>query len=216
MKKLYLSIPVLIVGFFSQAQIKEGTILLGGNFSVNTTSDKPDGVDKSFKSTNLGFSPSLMWAIQDNFVLGFDLQFSYSKTPYQSSVYQTNGYGAGFLLRKYKTLGAGFSLFGQTRVGFNYQDNQTDWSGGTTWQRQDQRNLGASLAFSLGMAYAISRRWQLETSLPSLATINYSHSSSTVKISNLPDSHDKSNGFGVASSLTNYTLSVGLRYVIGG
>ena len=216
MKKLYLSIPLLIVGFFSQAQIKEGAVLLGGNFSVSTNSDKPDGVDKPFKSTNLGFSPSFMWAIRDNLVLGFDLQFSYGKTPYQYSVYQTNGYGAGFFLRKYKVLGAGFSLFGQTRVGFNYQDNQTDYSGGTTWQRQDQRYLGATLSCTLGIAYVLSRRWQLETSLPNVASISYTHMSSTVRISSQPDTHDKSHGFGVASSLTNYSPSLGLRYVIGG
>jgi hypothetical protein len=223
MKKLYLSIPLLIVGFFSQAQIKEGTTaqikegvtLLGANFSVSTTSDKPDGVDKPFKSTSLGFSPSFARAIRDNLVLGVDLSFSYGKAPSQYQVNQLNSYGAGFFLRKYKTLGAGFFVFGQARVAVSYQDNQTDYSGGTTWQRTDQRNLGGSLAFAPGIAYAISRRWQLETSVPNLASISYNHFSSTTKISNQPDSHDRSDTFGVTST-GNYILSLGLRYVIGG
>lgn len=216
MKKLYLSIPLLIVGFFSQAQIKEGAILLGGNFSVSTNSDKPDGADKPLKSTTLSFSPSFARAIRDNLVLGFDLQFSYAKTPYLFQMNQTNGYGAGFFLRNYKTLGAGFSVFGQTRVGVSYQDNQTDYSGGTTWERQDQRNLGASLSFTPGIAYALSRRWQLEANLPNLVSLSYSHMSSTVRISGLPDSHEKSHSFGVASSLGGSILSAGFRYVIGG
>jgi hypothetical protein len=184
---------------------------------VTTSSDKPDGADKPFKSTYLAFSPSFARAIRDNLVLGFDLQFSYGKGPAQTYTTQVNGYGAGFFLRNYKTLGAGFSLFGQTRVGVTYQEYQTDYSGGgTTWERQDQRNLGASLTFTPGIAYAFSRRWQLEANLPNLVSLTYSHMSSTVKISNQPDSHDKSHSFGVASSLGSYSLSAGLRYIIGG
>jgi len=178
MKNFYLSISLLIVGFFSQAQINKGAILLGGNFSAGTSSDKPDGVDKALKSTNLSFFPSYGRAIRDNLVLGFDLLFIYdTQAPGLTSTSQTNGYGAGFFVRKYKPLGSGFSLFGQTRLGFNYQDYQTDYSAGTGSQHQDQRALGASLAFTPGIAYAVSRRWQLETSLPSLASINYTHAS---------------------------------------
>jgi hypothetical protein len=217
MKKVYLSISLLIAGFISQAQINKGVVLLGGNFSAGTSKDKYDGANSAIKSNGLSFSPSYGRAIRDNLVVGFDLTVGYSTQGSDGNMNQENNYGAGFFVRKYKPLGSGFLLFGQTRVGFSYDDNQSDNSlGGNGSEHEDQRALSANLAFSLGIAYAVSRRWQLETSLPSLAYFNYSHTSTIYNYSNQTSSHDRGNTFGVGSTLQNYIFSLGLRYVIGG
>jgi hypothetical protein len=217
MKKLYFLISLLIAGSVCHAQIKEGATLLGGNFSAGSSSDKSDGVNRTLKNTNLSFSPSYGRAIRDNLVVGFDLMIGYSSQPLNATdVSQGNTYGAGFFVRKYKSLGSGFSLFGQTRVGVDYQEYQTVNYTTTGAQHSDQRILGVDLVFTPGIAYAVSRRWQLETSFPNLAYISYSHSSSTNKQAGQPDFHDKFDSFGVASSLGLYSFSLGLRYVIGG
>jgi hypothetical protein len=85
---------------------------------------------------------------------------------------KTNAYGIGFFIRKYKQLGNGFYLFGQTRAGVNYCKQDYD--------DKSQQNssyiskiTSAQIAIYPGLAYTVSRKGPLEASFNNLAFIQF-------------------------------------------
>ena len=77
--------------------------------------------------------------------------------------------------------------------------------------------------FLRGVAYSLSRKWQLEAVFPSVLSAQYSYNKANYLYlpqgipPNTPDQHQVSDEFSISSSLTtNFYLEVGLRYVIGG
>jgi hypothetical protein len=228
MKKLYLSFSLLFIGLLSQAQISKGTILLGGDFGFGTSSDKSttDGTTPVIPSTttkNSQFSlyPSIGKAIKDNLVIGVDLGIGYSSQNSNPS-YKENDYGFGVFMRNYKYLGSRFYFFVETTLGFSYSDYTQDDS--TTYpNHEDSKSYGISLGLSPGLAFSLSRKWQLEAEFPSVLSaeyyyskINYLYLPQGVQQSQ-PDQHQAGSEFSINSSLaSNFYPEVGLRYVIGG
>jgi hypothetical protein len=105
-----------------QAQIKKGTVILGGQIGFSSQKTKndpappPNPYPADFKSTNIMVSPAFGRAIKDNLVIGADIYYSYVKYgSYQPQEQKINFYGAGFFVRKYNDLGKGFYLFVQGR-----------------------------------------------------------------------------------------------------
>jgi hypothetical protein len=218
MKKTYLLVGLVFIACCVQAQIKKGTILLGGNLSASTTSSSPAPGNDSYKANSIYVSPSYGRAIKDNLVLGADLNFTYAKSGPNNVPNQTNGIGAGVFLRKYKNLGGGFYIFGQSRVGFDFVDQQSNFpsSTGNTFVHSDQKQLAIGASFFPGISYAINPRWQLETSLPNFLVLQYAHVKQSSEDGTL-SSDGSSSSVSLSSSLSStYTFSVGLRYFIGG
>jgi hypothetical protein len=221
MKKFYLFFCLLLTGFISHAQIAKGTILLGGNLEYNESSASSNTASgtSSNKATGLGLSPSFGKAIKDNLVLGFDVTYTHntnSEGPGYSD--KADGFGAGVFLRKYKPLGNGFYLFGQSRLGGNYSHGSATAPNTTNEPVSDITNgFGFSLQFYPGIAYAINRRWQLEIALPNFFELNYNNSKETVTYTGQSTEINKGNNFGVTSALTDANeFTVGIRYFISG
>jgi len=224
MKKLYFLCAVVLGCTAVQAQVKKGDIVLGGNLGYNHSSSKEDnsGITTS-SGNNLAINPSFGKVIKDNLVLGFDVNYTHGSATYTGNNTTTgNGGGGGVFLRKYKPLGNGFYLFGQSSLTGNYTHNaQVNPSVG---QGQIQNETGDVTSFALqffpGIAYALSPKWQLEAGLPSFFSITYSHArekelfTGGVGIPTLTS--ETNNNFSITSSLTgSNTLTVGVRYFIG-
>jgi hypothetical protein len=212
MKKLSLLTLFALIAFISNAQIKRGDILLGGNVGFNTTSQTTEVQGASpQKSTNtsLTVNPSIGFAIQDNLVFGVDLLYTRIKQVPAT----TNTYGLGFFLRKYKYLGSGFSLFGQSRLGFGYSDLKAS-SDASIYNSSKEYDI--AFGFYPGIAYAINKHWQIETGFPNIVDVDYNHMRTVQPELGQPDLHTTTNSFTIGSSLSNsYQFSVGLRYFIG-
>jgi hypothetical protein len=225
MKKILLSSLAVFIVFLShaqqgpqtqQAQIKKGTVFIGGSIGLNKQSPSSDYPNDFQKNTNIIFSPSVGWAIKDNLVFGVMLGVGYQKyslVPPDSNYSKTQTYSAGVFLRKYKYLGSGFSLFGQGNFFFNYAKT-TNYSGSLNNQTNSSYTVG--LGFNPGVAYRINTHWQIETIFPNLGYVNYGHAKqSNVLLTPSLEQHSSANTLNIGSSLSGiYQFSVGVQYVI--
>lgn len=229
MKKVYFSCALILTSYFAEAQISKGTILLGGNLQLNTSTDKSvtaAGTQVGSKTSTTGITvyPSIGWAVKDNLVLGIQPGIGYYNSGDGAGNYDSkeNDYSLGIFLRKYKPLGNRFYFFGESMLSFAYQ-LPTDDDPGNPVIHQDGKNIDLSLGFSPGAAYALSRKWLMEVEFPNVISARYAHDKTNMVYSSAPPSPPTSssteitNQFNFSTSLTsNFQLEVGLRYLIGG
>ena len=204
----------------ASAQIKKGDIMLGGNLDYTNSSTTYNGVGTGTKNkgTALTIDPSFGKAIKDNLVLGFNVDYTHStnSTAEPSNGSMTgNGFGAGIFLRKYIPLGNHFYFFGQTALSGTYGHSHTDQAPGYQPVTDVTNSTGFSLTFFPGIAYAINRRWQLETGLANFFGISYYHQKETQTFTGSADQTATSNVFSVSSELSSSSFLVGVRYFIG-
>jgi hypothetical protein len=221
-KHFYLLIFFFAITFCGHAQMKKGDILLGGTIGFNSqksSSSNPSSYEQNATLVNL--TPSIGKAIKDNLLVGIDLTWAYIKTTQGSSpdVYtnKSTTYGAGFFLRRYKSLGNGFAIFLQSRLGgsYNTQKDEYESSPNPTYYT---KGYAFDLSFYPGIAYAITKRVQLETGFQNLVDANYSHSKTTSATD--PNANatteSKSNGFSIQTSLSNnFAFAVGIKVLLG-
>jgi hypothetical protein len=211
---------ILLVIFISSfvtavhAQIKKGAIFLGGNigFSIQdskTTQATAPGFDD--KNTYVSISPVFGKAIKDNLILGADIIWSYSKV--ESSLQKTHAYGAGVFIRKYKELGKGFYVFGQTRIGGSYNSLENGYTNNQASSYDKTTGYSAAINIYPGVSYSISRKLQLETGFNNLAYLSFDHSK---RIENFNGGVSVvSNTFGLGSSLSSLSgFTLGFRVLI--
>lgn len=220
MKKLYALAFTAFVCSIVHAQVKKGDIVLGGNLSWFDQSQQQFGgnaTSVNSSSRNLSIAPAFGKVIKDNLILGFDIGYSNGRSDYTgSSGINSNGFSAGIFLRKYKPLGNGFFLFGQSRVGGGYTHSSQNEPQGNQPSEDVNNTYNFALQFFPGIAYALNQKWQLEAGLPNFFSVSYSNSRETVSYTNQPDTHFNAHSFSLQSSITGSTaLSVGLRYFIG-
>jgi hypothetical protein len=221
MKQIYALLLFLCVYSITNAQVKKGDIVLGGNLAYSYQSQAIiQNPPLTVNTSGLTISPSFGKAIKDNLVLGIDLTYthnSYTQTPAGASTQQQtmNGGGVGVFIRRYKPIGAGFSLFGQARLSGNYsRTNYVYPSSDIVLDHTD--NYGLALNLYPGIAYSLNRKWQMEVGLPSFLAINYGHAKETQQNSGQPAVTAGGHNFSVTSSLTgNNVLTAGVRYFIG-
>lgn len=221
MKKHFYSLLFFFsIVFTAGAQIKKGTILLGGDMNFSTSKNTPGDATNGYvvKQTYAGLSPSFGKAIKENVIAGFDLSWAGSKTTQDQSashvVSKSNSYGAGLFLRGYKTLGSGFSLFLQGRLGGYYSKGKNE-DNTMPQNNTDNKSYTVNLGFYPGVAYLLGKRVQVEAGFQNLAVVGYSHSENTYTIpgGNGPLTSSGNNfslSSGFSSSLNNFTAGVRL------
>jgi hypothetical protein len=222
MKQIYGLLLFVLMSSIADAQVKKGEIVLGGHLGYSDQSQAQlTSPPVTTKSTLLDINPSIGKAIRDNLVLGIDIAYMHGtdgQTPAGTgaSSQTENGFTAGVFIRRYKPIGAGFSLFGQAEVSGNYShSNYVAPSSNLVLNRYN--SYGFALGITPGIAYALSRRWQIETSLPNFLSVTYDHNKTTQQYDNSPASSVDGHSFGISSSLTgNDEFTVGVRYFIGG
>jgi hypothetical protein len=209
-----IALVTLIICQSSSAQIKKGATLLGGQLIVNTQRSSNSSIVNPYSSGWITIAPAFGKAIKEDLVLGGELSFGYSGTKYDGSSYQenrSNSYGAHIFLRRYRTLGKGFFLFGEARTGFDYghtrylnpQSPSTEYT---------QNTASADLSFYPGLAYTLTNKLQLEAGFTNLALIRYSHGRTSGSSTVVGGSSDS---FTLSSSLSsNAGLSFGFRVLL--
>lgn len=164
-------LPFLFFSSITDAQIKKGSILLGGGISYSSTT-MDNSTNPKINNTIVIFSAGK--AISVNSVLGINLSYNHSLTSniYDSSSNRTKGntYTAGIFYRKYKTLGKKFYLFGQVATNFSYTKYSYNFP---TYTGNPAEIYGADLSLTPGLAYQLLSKFQLEVTLPSLAGFSY-------------------------------------------
>jgi hypothetical protein len=216
MRKIYLAIiTASLLGYSANAQIKKGSIFLGGDISGSTQKTKTGGITTN-KQNGITISPVFGKAIKDNLVLGMNVGFSiYEMDNSNGSPYDYNAdfYNAGIFLRKYKNIGAGgFYLFVQGGLGGSYlKQKQEDSNSGFFDQT---KRVAVGLTAYPGISYAVSKKLHLETGFNNLLSLNYFNEK---RNAGSPVTTSKTNGFNIASSLNNATSSLylGFRLLIG-
>lgn len=205
MKLKFLLFSALAVFFTTNvnAQIKKGSIFLGGSIDFYTQKSESPGTGMEPKYHSFGVSPAIGKAIKDNFIVGIETYFSSSES--NGSVdYRNNSKmaGGGFFARKYAPLGKGFSIFGHGGIGAGWS-KVSQWSMGST-----SKTEGYNINFRAypGIAYNVNHKLQLEVGFPNLIYANYTN--------------DEQNGartktFNIGSSVSNFgELRVGVRFLL--
>lgn len=214
MKKIYLTIvTVSLLVCSSNAQIKKGSIFLGGDIGGSIQKTKSEGVTNN-KQNGINISPVFGKAIKENLVLGVNAGVGIYKNDNPSTPsddYKTKSYNAGVFLRKYKNIGAsGFYLFAQGGLGVGYYNERLESNFNAY---NDLKRINVGINAYPGISYGVSKKLHLETGFANLLSLNYFHETRKV---NTPASTSKTNGFNISSSLNNMSsLYLGFRLLIG-
>jgi hypothetical protein len=221
MKSTITSLLVLIT-VASSAQIKKGSIFLGGDLGFSGGSTKPVEnmpVTES-KSTGFNISPLVGKAIKDNLIAGVGLYYSSNTlkqtAPNAVNKSTTNYYGGNVWLRKYYDLSKSFYLFLNTSLNVNISDQKTDYNPGPNLSKA--KGFGINANIYPGVAYQMRKRFFLEASLNNLVSLNYGRTKYERKDELGNNSSYISKNYGFSSSIANGTnpLQIGVRWIIPG
>ena len=212
MKRILLFTIISVFTFsFSNAQINKGTIFLGGGIYASDVKNDFNGTSSN-NTTEIGFSPAIGLAIKDNLITGVRLGYSsYSYKPSNSSNDTRHGYGGGIFIRKYMPLGKSFYLFGDASANYNYYKQEN------TYQTVTSTDLLNSAGISLypGIAYSVSKHFQLEASINNLLNLYYTKSDHNQPDPNNP-SHYSNSGMTFSVNANGMSaLNIGFRFMIG-
>lgn len=217
-KLLLLAVMGMLACSYANAQIKKGSVLLGGSvgFGRSQTEVKTIYAESSYKSDSRYFYalPALGIAIHDNLVLGGDLRYENGKQSYTSTTSQkgkTTSYGAGAFIRKYWKVADKLYLFGNGGLGYRYLDNYRPYENPANSIQEKSHNI--NLSFYPGVSFAITRRVHLESSLPDMFNIGYTSATERNKATGQKIS--SRNSFGIGSSLSNTSsFAVGVKFIL--
>jgi hypothetical protein len=210
-KITFATLAFLCCSFFVNAQIKEGSILVGGQVYYANTILKTSNGQTTQKQNNGVIDLSLGKAIKDNAVIGIHLEFAPGSTANNGSIiYKTKstGYGAGVFYRQYKTLAKDFYFFIEADVNYFYGKVTTVDTAGNKYQITTGSTVQLSLA--PGISYKVLKNLHLEVTIPQIIsaqyTVNKASGQTQVTSQNIVFNTNLN-----ASTLNN--LSVGFRLI---
>ncbi len=189
--------------------IPKRTTLLGGSLGFNTQAEKVGNTTS--KSTGFSINPSIGKFYNNNHAAGFNLLYFTSKTPDDS--YKNESYGLGVFLRQYLPIGKSFYVFAEEDISGNR--NKSDQNPGSSISVKD-RQLVLSAYFFPGIAYSLTRHFQLELSLTQLASINYTKTKRTQSM-DFEDLHTTFDTFAFQTGGSNTNLgnlSFGVKWLL--
>jgi len=209
-KVILLTAASLCIAAISNAQITKGSKLLGLDFGAGYNKSG-EGLNES-KQSHFNFNPSLGFAIKENSVLGFRVNYGHGKmtTGGISPERKTTEYGAGVFLRRYLQLGKKVYLFGEGAADYNYSYSK-DANNGYKYTSQSN---SITLSAYPGLSYTATKRLMIDAGLNRLVAIGYSNSKSTQTTPN-STSVSKNSSFGLSTTLGgNTSFSVGFRFLL--
>lgn len=209
-KYTFLTVSLLTLAALTQAQIKKGSVLVGG--SIQYKNNKTENVNNSgkLKSKTFEIGPAAGFAIQDNLVIGLDLQYSNSK----NNDYEINGYAGYAFLRKYWNINSKFYAFAHASGGYGRIKGESIDVPGSTY---DSESKGWSVSASLipGIAYSAGSKVMLEATFLPLFNIFYNKTDIDTRYDINNPTKSELKGFSVSSSLANaQQFSLGVRFLL--
>jgi hypothetical protein len=219
MRKLYfVTIALVCFSFLSNAQIRKGSVYLGGDLGYSSQKEErlnptPGGTNNESEQKGVSFSPSIGVAVKENVFAGIDLSYSNTKGENLGTTnYKNKVLGAGVFLRRYFPVANKFYLFGQIRLG--YYDREYDQNYNFNADRTLEKGWGIQAGLYPGLSYNIYKSLYLEMGLNNLLQAGYESLdiTRTSGFGNTSSSERKS--FSIGSSLSNSSLTVGLRFIL--
>jgi hypothetical protein len=209
-KSTLLLLGILFLASYAEAQIKKGTLLLGGGISAGIGKQETN-TDQS-KSDGISIYPVIGWAIKDNTVVGIKAGYTSNNQHVNQSTQFFDAYSLGLFLRRYLGLGKSFYLFGEASAAYAHQKSKSE---STPSYSNSITSNGISLDFFPGIAYAVNKRIHLELALNNL--VSFSLGKSRMEYTSTGgNNYSKSRYAQFSTNLsTSAPLSVGFRFVFG-
>lgn len=216
MLKFYVLTLVLIISCSASAQIKKGSILLGGQLFYYNDKTEKENIDQKYQSATFGVS--LGKAFKENSVVGFNFAFSPIK---QDNIYNGNDtfsleyhrFDIGIFFREYKKLAKDFYFFGQIDGSFVTADQKEDYKRAGDLKATQR---GGFLSLTPGISYQVFKKMQLELTIPNVFGMQYLVTKVDSQNAQIPSSKRKQTSF--YSNLNNNTslswLGVGFRFIL--
>jgi hypothetical protein len=211
MNRILLTLCIILISVFANAQFKKGDILLGGNlsFGTGTSSDTVKG-----NTGNIGIS--IGKAVNESGVVGVYVGFQatsqnnyyYENLPLD---YHSNSYLAGIFYRKYRSLGKNFFLFGQGSAFFAWSTQSGKNVNGVKNLEGSQTGVGVNIF--PGFAYRVSKNFFLELSIPNVFYAQYNTAKTTFESVNQNDYKTFSVGTNLGAGFLS-DIGVGFRLVL--
>ena len=177
LKKLLLFFSITMLTTICKAQINKGTILLGGDINFTAQAVEQSGISGTQKNSYLAFSPVLAKAIKQNTFLGGSLSFSSGRSVnLNNDKLESNGYGAGVFMRKYKSVLKNFYAFLQAGLTTTWSKSEIVASG-----LSYQKSFYTSLNITPGLSIGISKKIYLETGFANVALLSFSRTKTVDK-----------------------------------
>jgi hypothetical protein len=172
MPKFYFLLLFVLITFSASSQIRKNATFIGGQFAFNNDNNKFEGGDD--ESRNGSFNLLLGKALSENNVLGVSVGASSSKTegltiPYSNT---NNRYNVGAFFRRYNPLGSKFYLFGQFDAGVSFGKEEVDYLNTATADTEG-KEFGFNLGITPGVSYQLSKKIQVEVTLPNIVGLQY-------------------------------------------
>jgi hypothetical protein len=167
-----------LIATTATAQIKKGTILLGGQIGGGNEKGTFTGapVNTDYKKNSVNFSVSAGKAIKENKVVGIYGGFGFVKYEYPPNVFYQNAknssYSAGVFYRQYKSLANKFYIFGEAGLGYygSVRKSNFDNTGAII---QTLKTNGITFGLTPGTSYQVCKKMQVELTIPALLSISY-------------------------------------------
>jgi hypothetical protein len=225
MLKITIAIIATLFVLQTNAQIKKGKVLLGGQIAANSNESKsvsqsplnPYNQTNTQKSSLFGLS--LGYAVKENKVIGFSFSSIANKetrffSPNSTSSFKNNQNEIGVFYRQYKKIAKDFYIFGQGDIATVF-GNGTGTSIPSAFT-QTAKLTGTRLYVSTGVGYAVLKKLHIELSLPNILGIQSYKNKLTSTDPNARTEDNKQ--FSFNSSLTNGNvignLNIGFRLVL--
>jgi hypothetical protein len=178
MKKITTTIIAGLLFLISNAQIKNGAIVLGGELSGY--SGKNTRQTQATNNSN-GFTLGAYFgkAIKQNQVLAITLGYSSSKLvdSYSNNDYNTSTTSianVGLSYRKYNKILSVFYFYMEPNLTTSFGKNKQHSSFSTS--ANSSNSFGINASFSSGLAFRVYKKLQLEINLPQIVRLDYGNS----------------------------------------
>ena len=190
MKKLFTLLSIALIGTSTYAQ--EGNMYIGriAGFTLEKEVD-PSGDETKY--TSWSFSPEVGTWLTDDLQLGLALNFSRKDWGSVSDL-SIDVLSPGIYLRKWKSIGEKFSVFGGGNVA--YTSTKIERSDVTT------KEVGFNAFIDIGAGFELSERWSV---LGRYATIGYSFQKNK-------DTDAKVTKFGLDVNTLGNPFNIGIYY----
>lgn len=214
--KINLLVFFLFTSFLLNAQIKKGSLFIGGDVSVYKSDANTTNPDQyTSKSNGFSFSPSLGWVLKDNLVIGGSLLVSFNKSEQQNLTFHNKGnrIGGGIWMRKYLPVGKSFFLFGNAAL--NAQSVYSKYTSEPPFYFHTEKGYAINASIFPGISYQIKKSLFIEVALNNLITLGFERK-------NIEDQKQGGNiykgtstSYNLHSSLGNgVPLQIGMRWII--
>lgn len=195
----------------AQAQIKKGSIWLGGNIGYSENKNDFES-NPDYKYRSLGINPAIGTAIKDNLIAGIIVSYNKTRVTNNGSIIESKDIlkGGGIFVRQYVPIVNRLYVFGEANA--TYKSFRGNESQSYNNIKINKKGWEAALNFSPGVSYGISKKLQLETGFNSLFHIAKTKRNNT----SAANGYDmKTESFSAGLNLENESyFFIGFRFLI--